>query len=345
MKHNKYALIIIIFILTNNFSSVGYSNNKIICNPTKDPFFSPENITLADDAFHQSNRLFHIETWYFDATFSNNESLVIVTCLFKTKHTGLFLHGVYLYNQSKLIYQQRRITPLQSVILHQNRPFIKIKNDLIIDGYIDNRSGMWIYDISIQNSELSAQLTLTKEAEGWKGNHLLGWWLAIPRFSVHGTICYQQSTVSVSGLGYHDHNMYPVYIPFLVDGYHFGSISAESLQLTWARLIKNKQSSQLIGILNQNDLNFSLIDEKDIVFTIEETMIDHAERIPKIYSITIENDQMFARLTMKTIDVHFIRILGVKYWRYHLHIWGSITRDNSIETIDSVQFAELLTFF
>lgn len=176
-------------------------------------------------------------------------------------------------------------------------------------------------------------------------NHLLGWWLAILCFDVNVTLHYQQSTIQVLGHGYHDHNIYPCYIPLLVEGYHFCSICGESLQLTWAKLIKNSQSVHLLGILSQNDLNFSMIDKSEIVFTIEETMINNARRIPKNYSITIENDQINAQLRMETIDVHFIHMLDVNYWRYPLHIKGFITVENRTEHIDSVQFAELITFF
>ena len=345
MKHKTLPIVILFVILLICTPTESFKPRQNDFSLVKDSFFVPEEIQLSDDAFHQSNRVFHIETWYFDATFQDNTSIVIVTCLFQIKKTGFLLHGIYLYHNTEVSYVKRNITPLTHVNYVMDRPYLKINDNLIIDGYINKTSNEWIYDISAENNEITIDLRFTKVAAGWKGNHMLGWWLAIPKLDVKGTILIKGKQFFVQGNGYHDHNIYPVYIPLLADGYHFGSFGEGSIQLTWAQLQKNKMQSNFLAIISRDGFNVSMIPEEDVKFRITEKMIDHAEIIPKTCHLVINNTQIQAEITMNTEKIHFIRIMAVKYWRFHLHISGFISVGERTEEIDTVDIAEFLHFF
>lgn len=306
--------------------------------------FSAENITIQDDAFHISTTVVHIETWYFDAKLSDNSTFVCVYCLFQIGKGGFILHGTYIYKNANIDFIERKITPLQHCEFSYETPYLNIENKHIIKGFIDNSTQEWKYTIKSASQKHSIDLLFTKTAHGWKGNHLLGWWLAIPSFQVNGTILVHNIQHQVKGTGYHDHNMYPIYVPFLVDGYHFGSFGGEKTRVTWANLIKNQTSNEVFSILS-HDMNFSMIPSKDLSFTIQETIRDHGASIPKKWSITANNQNYSINLTGETIETHFIKILGVKYWRYHVAVTGSIRIGSTVEYINSNEISELLYFY
>lgn len=309
-----------------------------------DPLFNPQNITLQDDAFHRSSRLFHLETWYFDAKLVDNISLVIVICLFQVHKTGFILHGFYLYNNSSVEFSERKITRLKNCDISYDIPSITIDDNLHIEGWIDDKTDQWKYNITYNNELIQTKLVFTKTVNGWKGEHALGWWLAIPHFSVKGTIVKENKEKAVSGRGYHDHNIYPVYVPFLTNGYHFGSFGGEILQVTWARIETKENKSELFAIITKEDMNFSLIDQSDISFEILDTIYDHGSYIPKTCRLQIDTDTIQANLTIETLTIHFIKVTGLRYWRYHLHITGFISSPSLYETINTTEISELLRF-
>jgi hypothetical protein len=213
-----------------------------------------------------------------------------------------------------------------------------------IDGQVDNISGKWIYKIKYDSKKIHLDLIFKNMVNGWKGEHSLGWWLAIPSFQVNGYIIKNNKETEMSGRGYHDHNIYPLYVPFLTNGYHFGSLGGELLYVTWARIESNKNQSQLFSIINKENGNFCNINSTEISFKILDTLNDHGEIIPKTCLLVIDSETIQANLTFKTNAVHYIMIPGLKYWRYHIHVSGYIKSKYLYENIDNIEISELLRF-
>lgn len=347
MKNKKTAFIVIILLIlcsSTAISTIDYSKNNERKTPYVSPFV-PENITLQDDAFHKPTKLFNIETWYFDAKLDNNISMVFVICLFQIYNTGMVIHGFYLYDDSILTYAKRDITSLQNCFISYEFPSIRIGNTIDIKGWMENETNQWKYNINFYSSEVSVQLLFIKTVDGWKGSHQLGWWLAIPGLYVNGTLVNMNSTTHVSGKGYHDHNIYPIYVPFLAEGYHFGSISGKMISITWAKIETINDQQIIFAILSSNESNFAIIDPNTISFQVLETMDDNGVRIPKTFRLTITSNEADVNLTFRTISTHLIKVIGLRYWRYHCSVSGFISSKSAYEFIEDIEISELLKFF
>jgi len=345
-KKKLSSIIVFLIVLQLNIPYfVSTAQKEPISVVLKNDGFFAENITLEDDAFHKSNTLIHIETWYFDAKFDNNRTIVFVYCLFQIYNKGFLLHGVYVYENATIEFIDRNITRLNYCTISYDKPSLLIGESHCIQGYIDNDTGEWKYSIRMVTKEALINLSFTQTAAGWMGTHLLGWWLAIPHFKVTGCIETSEEILQVSGTGYHDHNLYPSNVAFLTDGYHFGSFGGDQLRITWARLLKDHQSPEVFALLSEGESRFSLIPADDVQVSVHEYLFDHGKKIPKKWSITVNNENVNINLSATIIDAHFIKIIGVRYWRYHLQVTGTMQVGSLIEHINTKEISELLYFF
>ena len=62
--------------------------------------FIPEDITIQDDAIHKKN-FGHVETWYYDAMFENNYSMVSLTNIIHFKKLSRIITGLYIYKDNE----------------------------------------------------------------------------------------------------------------------------------------------------------------------------------------------------------------------------------------------------
>lgn len=114
---------------------------------------------------------------------------------------------------------------------------------------------------------------------GWKiETDTTCWAVPLPKATVTGTLTIHGKSITVSGIGYHDHNW--GYSPATViqnQGWYWGRITAESLHLTWANTFASLHEQDLIAVLNkettqQNNEKTSVycIHPKNINFTATE---------------------------------------------------------------------------
>jgi predicted secreted hydrolase len=187
-------------------------------------------------------------------------------------------------------------------------------------------------------------LHFVQKKRSWKGKTLLGNWLVIPLFDVTGSIFIDGKKVDISGVGYHDHNIYPLYAPFFLKGYHFGKIPLDKFDITWAKVMSRIGADQPIVVINKDDSYIS-IDPSNIQFNIEKKIKKNKKIIPEIFNINVDND--YVNLSVKCImdSVHNIHIPSLNYWRYHIHYLGEMTIDSKTINIDLIDISELLRFF
>lgn len=310
----------------------------------KSTMFQPQDIVLRDDAMHQRDTFSHIETWYYDALFDNNYSVVTLVNVFKFGNQGVVLTGMFIYKDTHLVKNTRRRYLYKSLAGSEDVPLIKIKNKELIRGYIDKNTGAWLFTISMEDSDSGVDLKLIKKTTPWKGNTPLGNWLVIPRFDVQGTLRLDGKKIEVSGVGYHDHNIYPIYAPFKIRGYHFGKIAVDTDSITWARILRKHSDEHRIVVLNKDDQYLS-IDPNDIRYTIKKEIISGGKPIPDVFQLQVENNHLSIDITMETMNVHQIRMPGLRYWRSHLHTVGTIRTDTYSKHVDGIEISELLKFF
>jgi len=306
--------------------------------------FTPDEIALKDDALHKKDRFTHIETWYYDAVFDNNYSIVCLINHFKIGRLGLILAGLFIYRDGVLIESERKKFFQKHFFGSDDAPLIKIKNKEIIRGMQDKKTGNWIYFISMGDKKLGFDLQFETTTKGWSGKTYLGNRLAIPRYKVTGNLFVQGKNVNVTGTGYHDHNIYPFSTPLKNKGYIFGKITEEPVTITWAEVIKNIHKRLPIVVINNENEYFSIPIE-DIKFNVVNQMKDNGKVIPKTICLQVKNKQVDIDITMDLIQFHRISMPAFNYWRYHLKNTGKITVDSTSKIINHVEIAEYLKFF
>ena len=306
--------------------------------------FTPQDIVLRDDALHKTGIFGHVETWYYDAIFDNNYSMVKLVSLFHINNVGFVLTGLFIYKDTILVKGLRRKFPYKCFSGSEEEPLIKINNQQIIKGHIDRSTKRWIYHISKADDKLGIDLEFIKTTKAWKGKTFLGNWLVIPRFTVNGTIFLDGNVINVSGEGYHDHNIYPIYAPFINKGYHFGKIPVDSMIVIWARVMKNRDTEELIVVLNK-DQDYILIDPRDVHFTVEAQIKNHGKLMPTTCRLNVQNYLMNADIKIEPVNFHHIGVLAANYWRYHVRNIGKIQVDSVTKKIDTIEITEYLKFF
>ena len=306
--------------------------------------FILQDITIQDDAFHKKKNFGHVETWYYDAMLDNNYSIV---ALVNVIHLGLLsrvLTGLFIYKDNKLIKSLRKKTSYRHFHGSEEKPHLMIDEKQILHGQINDDTKEWVFQVSLGDEQDGVDLEYIKTTTPWKGKTFLGDWLAIPRFNVQGTIFLDGKKISVSGEGYHDHNSYPMYAPFVNKGYHFGKIPFDSMNITWANLTKNRRKKQLLIVLNK-DNKYVSINSDDIRFTVEREVEDHGKIIPTIWRLTVENDLLYLNIKIASLHFHYIHVPTVNYWRHHVRNTGEIVIDDVSRKIDGVEISEYLKFF
>ena len=335
--------LISLFLLT---STTGPSTSSIEISETG--IKNSENIqpiTLEDDAFHKTDKTFHIETWYFDAIFTNNYSMSVIISVIQKGNFGFVLSGLYIYKDTELIYRPRTLHRLKQLSASEKKLDMKISDETIMKCSINEDTGSWTYLVSEMFDDVSVNLNFVNMTPGWKTNITGGWWLVSPRLNVTGYMILEGKNISVSGEGYHDHNWFYIFTPLMQKGWHFGNIGINSLGITWANVMKNRFNTEHIIVLNQKDKKPIEIDPEDVEIVIVEYTWSFGKKIPKRITLNIENDRLHADVIMETVNINHVKLPLLNYWRYHLRIVGTITLDSVTEKIDTIAISELMRFF
>jgi len=305
--------------------------------------FKPIDIKLHDDACHLEEGFEGIETWYYDAIFEDNYSIVLLINIIHIGRFGLVFTGLFLYKDSKPIKIIRKRYRLSDFFGNEDKPLIRIRGKEILKSYINNEKN-WITHIHRDEDNVKIDLDFIKKSKGFKGKTYLGNWLVIPKMEVSGEINLGSKKIEVKGLGYHDHNIYPIYAPFKTKGYYFGKFDIDDNNITWARVIKNRNQQQLLAILSKNEEYYNIPNES-IKYKILKQVKDHKKIMPTICSLNINSDIIKLKLNIETINYHYIGILIANYWRYHVRYKGEVEIDSKIKQIDNIEITEYLKFF
>jgi len=305
-----------------------------------------QDIELKDDAFHKTNDIYHLETWYFDAVFTNKYSMAVIVTIAQKDDTGSVLTGLYIYKDTELIYSTRTLHQLDQLSASEEKLDMKISDETIMKCDIDADTSRWNYYVSENFDDVSIDLNFINMTDGWKTDIIGGWWFVSPRLSVIGSITLESEKIAVTGEGYHDHNWFYTNTPLMQEGWHFGNIAGDSLGITWANIVKDNYNTDRIVVLNQKNSRPIMVDPKDVTLTVEEYMESNGKKVPKIFTLEIQTDRLHASFYIETLNFNCVNLpLLVNYWRFHIKIVGNITFDSVTEKINNVGIAELMKFF
>ncbi len=373
---SKYIILVLSLLLLTSFSPVITANistnqpviNSIddIINPyllkaitlrsnylskLREPFdefiFNPQEMILADDAYHGSNGLHFTEWWYFDASFENGYSTQMSVRILSALGQGVVIARLDLYYQGELVQHTQKRYLMQQFIASTLKPDVVLNGQHVITGSIDPITQDWVYNISFNHGLLSADLQFIGITQPWKGQLMGGdWWgVALPRANVTGEIEYLNETIQCEGYGYHDHNWDVTLAAGLNFGWIWGKIHSEHYTMTWSTIYKTRFWGNPIIVINKKYAEHINIHPDNIKFEAKEINYRNGRFIPYSFTITALQEDITVEINMDVLEIHHVRIYAIlNYWRYHIHCSGTIQIGDSIDTIDDTFIAELIRF-
>ncbi|MEM0466791.1 MAG: hypothetical protein QXX20_04260 [Candidatus Thermoplasmatota archaeon] len=320
---------------------------KIFSKTSTDYGFNPTDITLSDDGFHRSDMFHFIEWWYFDAIFENGYSAQMSIRVVNAFDLGIVYSRLDIYKHGILLSHNQESYLFDMFIASSSQPLVYLDGKKIIQGYIDEKTDTWIFDVCFSFSQASADLRFIGLTKGWKGQLPGGdWWgVILPQAAVTGSLTLHDQSIPVSGRGYHDHNWEVTASAGLNFGWFWGKISSEKYAVTWSTILSTRFIRQPILVINTQCGGYLNIPSPDIDFAACNYSFDSGLLSPHSFSLVVHTSDVDMKIDIEVLSVHHDRILAVlNYWRYHVKCTGFITLQGVTEPIDSIEIAEFLRF-
>jgi len=311
-----------------------------------------EPIEAKDDGFHGSKKL-AAEWWYFDGFFSNDFSFHIGIRIFTRKQKGRAILFFELYKANDILFEKKKKIPFKNIQVNNDYPGIQIHDDTILDFDIKSyqEKGEWVYHVKMSIDDCTADLFFKGITKGFKiePKEKESWTVAIPKGKVTGTITYGKKSLTVDGIGYHDHNWnYTLMSAFTYGkGWYWGKINSDTFTIVLANVLKRSGYEDIVAVVCPDHKGFYNINPDHLEFKVKDFSTYHRRKIPSTISVIvneiIDSVPIFVDITMDVKHVHFSKVLFASYWRYHVKIKGSISVDQHIEYIDNMQIMEYLS--
>jgi hypothetical protein len=343
MKHTTLVSLIFFLCISSSLSGVAMD----ITNVNGTPGFSPQDITLGDDAYHGQGLLPFTEWWYFDAMFDNGYSAqmsIRVICVFGK---GYVFERLDLYKNGTLYTHDSVSYYLRDVFFSAEIPLVKINGKTIFSGSYDAGLENYVYDVSFDFPETAADLHFVGCTEGWKGQHPSGDWWAVflPRASVAGSITVGDTTLNVEGIGYHDHNWGVNQRACVNFGWFWGKFHTPEYTAIWSAILSTRATVKPIIVVNVKNAGYIAIPSETIWFSAKDLRMDHLLLVPYLFTIETVTEKVFLTVSMEVIDIDYTRFMGfMNYWRYHVRCSGTFMVDGHVETIEGLFIAEYIRF-
>ena len=309
--------------------------------------FTVEDITLKDACYKGNGSKFWrpFEWWYFDAVFDNNYSVEFHINLAYINDMGMIVTMLNIYKDGGLLVHNEEFLPMKEFIGSKEKPLIIISGQKVIEGNI-GESGSWIFNISLQMEDCAVNLQFISVTQGWKSKILDMWWWGViqPNSDVSGTISVYNETIPVNGTGYQEH-VWDGTVP-VVWGWFWGKFVSETMSIIWADIFKNPWTQYLLVVLNQDNGSYINIPHEKIQFSMMNFTLNNGWLIPTSFLFKVEDELIKINIKADTVNiVHQTSFVSFNYWRYHVHVKGSISFNSTTEKIDNVQIMDLTRFF
>ena len=205
-----------------------------------------------DDALHiEVGAKNQFEWWYFDAHLEGGYTLVA------------FFYAAYPnpgLDQGKIAVELTLLRPdgskTQKVVKYKKSqfyasretPHVTIGSNTMRATFTDD--GLPVYEIFLEDEELMFELTYKAQVKGWKPgtgySHFadmghFAWVVPFPRASVEGTVRDGNKTMSVKGVGYHDHNWLNFSFQSIIEYWMWGRVYSENFTVSYAFIQCNEK--------------------------------------------------------------------------------------------------------
>ena len=205
--------------------------------------FKPEYDALHIDMSKKGNA----EWWYFDAQLDNG---FMVVGFFRAKHERTGKTGVeitiYKPNGEKIqnVYDYSR----QDLKVTKEDANLSIGKNYIKVDYTNEK--LPTYEVYLNEGDYGFHLKFKAVVQSWiPGNGYtkfgemghFGWCVPLPRADVEGTIKVDGETITVKGIGYHDHNWLSFNLVRVVEYWYWGRIYSDNFTIVFAFIKCNKK--------------------------------------------------------------------------------------------------------
>jgi len=241
---------------------------------------------------------------------------------------------------------EKKIYSMDDLNISTDVPLVVLDEKQVMKGYIDQATGKWIYNVSLEIGDSLVDLQFIGCAKGWKGRIPIGGWAVIlPKAEVSGKIRVNGMEVNVVGIGYHDHNWEITLQVYMNFGWYWGRIISTNLTITWFLIMNTRISGQLLLVINKGKEYYINIEPDNIHFIPGNFYIKNGRLIPHSFVIKADTQNVSLLAVLTTIGTdHGTSGVIRHYCRYHVKSQGSITVDSQMETINGIQIAESMRF-
>jgi|SRR5271157_38388 len=203
-----------------------------------------ERLKPKDDGLHMEiGQKGMYEWWYFDAHLETGHTIVV---FFHASNPNPGLEGktgieIVLLRPDGIRTQGFFAYPRSDFSAARDKPEVRIGRNTIQVGQRDGE--LPVYEIEVKEKGLGCHLKYTAEVNGWKpGTGLsqfgdmgfFGWVIPFARASVEGTITDGDTTLAVTGIGYHDHNWLNFPFQRIIDYWMWGRIYSKTFTVAYA---------------------------------------------------------------------------------------------------------------
>jgi len=315
-----------------------------------------------DDALHiEVGAKNQFEWWYFDAHLEGGYTLVA------------FFYAAYPnpgLDQGKIAVELTLLRPdgrkTQKVVKYKKpdfyasteKPDVKIGENYMKVEFTDD--GLPVYEIFLEDEELMFHLTYKAQVKGWKPgtgySHFanlghFAWVVPFPRASVTGTIRDGEKEMSVTGVGYHDHNWLNFSFQSIIEYWMWGRVYSENFTCSYAFIQCNdKVDRHAVKVLMGAKGSEVFLSSGEYEFTQDDFEYSEAagHSFPRTISVKVPGELEFKLDVVKVLEAenmldNFPLLLAVAA-KYILRMKPGYFRLNSDFTLkvthDGVEYEE-----
>jgi hypothetical protein len=351
MTKRATTCLVIILILINlslipTINASFYSNIRDKIKPIL-PIYGMDivNSTYEDGLYNGTNFSYPLEWYYFDTVLSDGYSVEFHIICGPTDTLGIVTPMINIYKDSKLLFHSATYQFMNKFNSDSDEMIIQFDDQTIIKGKMNNEHE-WLLFLNYSVDNASVNLKFSSFTESWKGNVLNMWWWAvlIPNSFVSGTITLDNQTTQVKGNGYVEH-AWDGAIP-TVWGWYWGKFVGKNYSAIWSQIYKNPLERHVVMVLNILNGSYYNIPYQDISIRLKDFIFYDGWFIPSGFEFSVDTNNIHISLTAKAQSIiHQTSIATFNYWRYHVHIIGSITYQGTLERIDNMQIMDLTRFY
>lgn len=233
-----------------------------------------EPLKVADDGRHLDvDQKGAYEWWYFDAHLDTGQTVIVFFHAANPNPGMQGKPGLEFVLLAPDGHRKQKFIPYDRSDFHASQEFPDVRIGRNSMKVTQKEGELPVYEIYVDEQDFGCHLRYTAQVNGWKpGTGLshfgdlgyFGWVIPFARASVEGTITDGDTTTSVTGTGYHDHNWLNFQFQRIIDYWMWGRIYSQNFTVSYAYIQCNEK------VDNHEVKVLMLADGKDVILSTGE---------------------------------------------------------------------------